>query len=150
MCGVLNINSFNKKFIIALVGGFIRLILFNSMYFFTNTRVATFGMVLLTANINFSISCAFALGCELSQNLRFYKVSCILFASVMTGLLKFFSESLINAGGRLRSENFDGMLTCFLSSMACTSCFGQREVTFSKKPFTKEIISGTTYNHILD
>ena len=29
-------------------------------------------------------------------------------------------------------------------------CFGQCEITFLKRPFVKGVISGTTYNHILD
>ena len=152
MYRVLNIDSFNKKFILALVGEFIRFILFNFMYSFMNTWAANFEMVLFIANIaNVSIRWGFTSEMWTVTNfMLFYKLSCVLVASVMIRLIKFPFKNLINVVGRLRSENFVGILTCFLSSMACTNCFGQSEVTFLKKPFTKGVISGTTNNYIFD
>ena len=60
MYRVLNIDSFNKKFILSLVGEYIRFILFNFMYSFMNTWAANFEMVLFIANIaNVSIRWGF-------------------------------------------------------------------------------------------
>ena len=52
---ILNINSFNKKFIVALVQGFNRLVLFNFMYVFTSKWVANFEIVFIAYMIKFSI-----------------------------------------------------------------------------------------------
>ena len=144
-----NINSFSKKFILALVRRLIRFILFNFMYFFTNTLEASFEMFIFITNItNFSVIC---LG---DVNYRkiyiFYKASCDMVVSVMWVLCGFPFKNFINVGGRLSSKNFADMLTCFLTSMACDNCFEQSEVAFSKKPFTKGVFCGTTYNHIFD
>ena len=149
---ILNINSFNKKFIIALVGGFIRFDLLNFMYFFTNTWAANSEIVLFIANMtDFSISWTCASGMwTIARFTVFYKVSFVLVASVTIRLVKFLFKNPINIGGRLRSSNFAGMLMCFLSSMACVNCFRQSEAALSKEPFTKGVIFGTTYNHILD
>ena len=68
----------------------------------------------------------------------------------MTRLIEFLLKNLSNVGGRLRSKNLVGMLMCFLSRMACTNCYGQSEFAFLKKPFMKGVVSGTTYNHVLD
>ena len=63
MCRILNINSFHKKFIIVLVGGFITFVLFKSMYFFTNKWAANFEMVLFIGSMtSFFISWTFASG----------------------------------------------------------------------------------------
>ena len=71
----------------------------------------------------------------------FYKTSCVLVASVMTRLIKFAFKNLINVGGRLRSGNLVGMITCFLSSMVCTNCFGQNEVRFSWRNLSRRGLS---------
>ena len=52
---ILNINSFNKKFIAALVEGFNRLVLFNFMYFFTSKWVANFEITFIAYMIKFFI-----------------------------------------------------------------------------------------------
>ena len=116
------------------------------MCFFTSTWAPNFERILCIANIiNFSI-------CPGDANYRkiytFYKVSCVLLVSVMARPIESPFKNLIDISGRLKSENFTDMLKCFLSSMACTSCFGQSEVSFSKKPFTKGVNSVTTYNYI--
>ena len=71
----------------------------------------------------------------------FFKGSCALVANVMTRLIELAFKNIINMGSRWRSENFTGMLTCFLNSMACTNCFGQSEVAFSEKPFHERELS---------
>ena len=55
----------------------------------------------------------------------------------MTKLIELLLKNLINVGRRLRSENFKGMLTCFLISMARTNHFGQGKVAFLEKRFKK-------------
>ena len=96
---------------------------------------------------SFSISWTFSLGMwTITKFKLYYKVSYVLVATVVTRL-KFTFKNFIRF--YQRSENFVSML-CFLSSLACSNCFGKSEVTFSRKPFMKGVISGTTYNHIDD
>ena len=94
-----------KKIIIAMVGGFIRFVVFSFMYFFTNTWAANFEMVLFIANMtDFSISWTFALRMwTIAKFTVFNKVSCVLAASVMIRLIQFLLKNLINIGGRLIS-----------------------------------------------
>ena len=94
-----------KKIIIAMVGGFIRFVLFSFMYFFTNTWAANFEMVLFIANMtDFSISWTSALRMwTIAKFTVFNKVSCVLAASVMITLIQFLLKNLINIGGRLIS-----------------------------------------------
>ena len=101
MCRILNIDSFHKKFIIALVGGFIRFVLFKSMYFFTNKWAANFEMVLFIGNMtNFFISWTFASGMwTIAKFTLFYKVSCVLIASVMIRLIWFLFKFLLEFRG---------------------------------------------------
>ena len=88
---VLNINSFSKKFTMVLIGGFIRLILFSFMHFFTNSLVINFEMVLLIANIaNFSVCRTFAFGMwTIKKSTLFYKAFFVLVVSLMTRLTEF-------------------------------------------------------------
>ena len=76
---ILNINSFNKKLILARVGRFIWFFLFNFVYFFTNTRAANFEMVLFIAKCTLFV---------------FNKVSCLLIARLWLDLFSLFLKIL--------------------------------------------------------
>ena len=102
------------------------------MYLFSNTLVANFAMVPFIENMtNISITWAFPSGMwTIAKFTVFNKVSNVLVVSVMTRLIEVLFKNLINVGGKLRFENFSGMFTCFLSSMACTNCF-EKSTTYS-------------------
>ena len=88
-----------------LIEGFIRFVLFNFMYLISNTWTANFEIVIFIANMtNFSMSWAFASGMwTITKFSLFYKVSCVLVASVMSILIESLFKYLINIGCRLRS-----------------------------------------------
>ena len=61
-----------------------------------------------------------------------FEVSRVLVGRLMTRFIEFFSRNLLNVGNRLRSENFSGMFTYFLTVFSRKS-----NVTFSENAFTK-------------
>ena len=146
--GVLIINSFNKKFIIALVRDLTRISFFNFMYFLTNIWAAKFEMILFIANISkFSVSCEFASGMWTNAKFTFFIKPLVFRMWVLwLDLLSFLwkSLSMLVVVWDLR------MLTCLLNSIACTNCFRLNEAAFLMKPFRKGVISCASYNHILD
>ena len=71
----------------------------------------------------------------------FYEVYWVLVRSVRATFIEFCSINLMDVANRLESENFVRMLICFLSSVACTNCFGKSKVTFSMKLFSNKKVS---------
>ena len=125
--------------------------------FLPRRGAANFEMVHFNAHMtNFSISWAFA--SEMWTIAKFKSLVLwlqMLWLDIISFLLKFSSRSAVGwnlrisrACFRVSSAAWPALIALDSSSMACTNCFGQSEVAFSKKPLTKGVISGTSYNHI--
>ena len=87
ICRILNTNSFNKKFIVALIGVFLRFVLFNFMYLLATRGQQTLKWLLLLQTWQtFPQAGHLPRGCKFTL---FYKVSFVLVVSVMIRLIQF-------------------------------------------------------------
>ena len=118
MNGVLNVNSLNKKFRMTLVGGFTRFISYNFVYFFMNTLAANRGLFYWKHNKPFHSWTFAPVMWTIPKIKLFCKFLRFLVGRVMIWLTEIPFKNLIDVDGRLRSENFAVMPTCFLSTMA--------------------------------
>ena len=118
MNGVLNVNSLNKKFRMTLVGGFTRFISYNFVYFFMNTLAANRGLFYWKYNKPIHSWTFAPVMWTIPKIKLFCKFLRFLVGRVMIWLTEIPFKNLIDVDGRLRSENFAVMPTCFLSTMA--------------------------------